>query len=168
MTLAELNALPSAAFVAALGAVFEHSPWVAERALAARPFANVDALHAAMVAAVAAAGEAPQLALLRAHPELAGRAMIRNELTADSSQEQAGAGLTQCSPDEYARLQELNARYNAKFGFPFIVAVKGLDRAGILQRFAARVTNDRAVEFREALAQVARIARFRLEALLAA
>jgi 2-oxo-4-hydroxy-4-carboxy-5-ureidoimidazoline decarboxylase len=168
MTLTELNALPPAAFVAALGGVFEHSPWVAERALAARPFASVDALHAAMVAAVAAAGEAPQLALLRAHPELAGRAMIRNELTADSSQEQAGAGLTQCSPDEYARLQELNARYNAKFGFPFIVAVKGLDRAGILQRFAARVTNDPAAEFREALAQVARIARFRLDALLAA
>jgi len=166
MTLAELNALPAAAFVAALRGVFEHSPWVAERALAARPFASVDALHAAMVAAVAAAGEAMQLALLRAHPELAGRAMVRNELTADSSQEQAGAGLTHCSPDEYARLQELNTRYNAKFGFPFIVAVKGLDRAGILQRFAARVTNDPDAEFREALAQVARIARFRLDALL--
>ena len=94
--------------------------------------------------------------------------MIRRELTADSSREQAGAGLTQCSPDEYSRLQDLNARYNARFGFPFVVAVKGLDRAQILERFAARITNDRATEFREALSQVARIARFRLDSLLAA
>ena len=98
--------------------------------------------HAATVAAVAAAGAEAQLALLRAHPELAGRAMIRSELTADSSQEQAGAGLAQCSPDEYARLQDLNARYHARFGFPFIVAVKGLDRAQILERIAARIAND--------------------------
>ncbi len=168
MTLAELNALPPAAFVAALGGVFEHSPWVAERALATRPFATVGALHAAMVAAVAAAGAEAQLALLRAHPELAGRAMIRSELTADSSQEQAGAGLAQCSPDEYARLQDLNARYHARFGFPFIVAVKGLDRAQILERIAARIANDRTTEFREALSQVARIARLRLDSLLAA
>jgi 2-oxo-4-hydroxy-4-carboxy-5-ureidoimidazoline decarboxylase len=168
VTLAELNALPPAAFVAALGGVFEHSSWVAERALAARPFATAEALHATMVAAVAAAGEQAQLALLRAHPELAGRAMIRRELTADSSREQAGAGLTQCSPDEYARLQDLNARYNARFGFPFVVAVKGLDRAQILERFAARITNDRATELREALSQVARIARFRLDSLLEA
>jgi len=168
VTLAELNTLPPAAFVAALGGIFEHSPWVAERALATRPFATAEALHATMVAAVAAAGEEAQLALLRAHPELAGRAMIRSELTADSTREQAGAGLTQCSPDEYSRLQDLNARYIARFGFPFIVAVRGLDRAQILERFAARIANDRVTEFREALSQVARIARFRLDSLLAA
>ncbi len=167
LSLDQLNALPPAAFVALLGGVFEHSPWVAERVLAARPFASVDALHAAMAGVVDAADEAAQLALLRAHPELAGRAMIRNELTAESSQEQAGAGLTRCSPEEYARLQDLNARYNAKFGFPFIVAVKGLDRTRILERFAARIANDRATEFGEALSQVARIARSRLDALLA-
>ena len=167
VSLGQLNALPPAAFVAVLGGVYEHSPWVAERVLAERPFASVDALHAAMAGAVDAAGEDAQLALLRAHPELAGRAMIRNELTAESSQEQAGAGLSQCSPEEYARLQDLNARYNAKFGFPFIVAVSGLDRARILERFAARIGNDRATEFGEALSQVARIARLRLDALLA-
>jgi 2-oxo-4-hydroxy-4-carboxy-5-ureidoimidazoline decarboxylase len=168
MTLEELNRMDEAQFVATLGGVFEHSPWVAQRAFAARPFASAAALHAAMVAAVDSAQESEQLALLRAHPELAGRAMIRSELTADSSQEQAGAGLTQCSPDEYARLQDLNARYIARFGFPFIVAVRGLDRAQILERFAARIANDRATEFREALSQVARIARFRLDSLLAA
>jgi 2-oxo-4-hydroxy-4-carboxy-5-ureidoimidazoline decarboxylase len=167
MSLGELNTLPPAAFVAVLGGVFEHSPWVAERVLAARPFASVEALHAAMAGVVDAAGGDAQLALLRAHPELAGRAMIRNELTAESSQEQAGAGLTQCSPEEYARLQDLNARYNAKFGFPFIVAVRGLDRGGILERITARIANDHATEFGEALAQVARIARLRLDALLA-
>jgi 2-oxo-4-hydroxy-4-carboxy-5-ureidoimidazoline decarboxylase len=167
MTLAELNALDRDAFVATLRGIFEHSPWVAERAFAARPFASVGALHAAMVAAVDATGEAQQLALIRAHPELAGRAMIRNELTADSTREQAGAGLTACSPAEYARLLDLNARYNAKFGFPFILAVKGYDRAGILGEFARRVERERPTEFAEALAQIARITRFRLDALVA-
>ena len=127
MTLAELNAADRAGFVAALGEIFEHSPWVAERAFDDRPFASVGALHAAMVAAMRAAAESEQLALIRAHPELAGRAMVRAELTADSTREQSGAGLTQCSPDELAQLRSLNARYNEKFGFPFILAVKGLD-----------------------------------------
>lgn len=166
MTLEDINALDRAAFVAALGSVFEHSPWVAERAHAARPFESREALHSAMAAAMYGAPRAEQLALLRAHPELAGRAAIRGLLTADSTEEQAGAGLTQCSADEFARLNELNARYNARFGFPFIIAVKGHDRAGILAEFARRVEHDPAMEFKEALAQVARIARFRLDALI--
>lgn len=166
MKLADLNAMDRAGFVAALGGVFEHSPWVAEGAWDARPFASVDALHAAMVAVVAAAGEAEQLALLRAHPELAGKAAVRGELTAESKQEQAGAGLSQCTPEEFARLQDLNARYNARFGFPFIVAVKGLDRADILREFARRLSHDRATEFAESLRQISRITRFRLEAML--
>ena len=166
MTITGINALDRAGFTAALGGIFEHSPWVADEAWRHRPFADVDALHGAMLAAVGAAGEPRQLALLRSHPELAGKAMVRNELTADSTQEQAGAGLTQCSPEEFARLTELNRRYQAHFGFPFILAVKGYDRAGILAEFARRVENDRATEFREALAQVARITRMRLHALL--
>lgn len=167
MTLAEANAMDEEALVAALGGVFEHSPWVARRACAARPFASVAALHGAMVAAVDRASEAEKLALLRAHPELAGRAAIRGEVTADSAREQAGAGLAQCSPEELARIATLNARYRARFGFPFILAVKGYDRAGILAEFERRVDGDRATEFAECLAQVGKIARLRLDAMFA-
>jgi 2-oxo-4-hydroxy-4-carboxy-5-ureidoimidazoline decarboxylase len=168
VTLAELNGMDEARFVAALGGVFEHSPWVARRAFSDRPFASAEALHAAMVAAVDRAGETEKLALLRAHPELAGKAAVRGEMTADSTREQAGAGLSQCSPEEYARLTELNARYNARFGFPFILAVKGYDRAGIIREFARRVESDRATELRECLSQIARITKFRLDAMIAA
>jgi 2-oxo-4-hydroxy-4-carboxy-5-ureidoimidazoline decarboxylase len=166
MTLAEINACDRERFVAALGGVFEHSPWVADAAYAAQPFADVGALHAAMVAVVRDAGEAKQLALLRAHPELAGKAMVANELTADSTSEQSGAGLTRCSPQEFARLTALNERYRAKFGFPFILAVKGYDRAGILAEFARRVESDRETELAACLAQVERITRMRLDALV--
>jgi len=166
MTPAEINALDRGAFVATLGGIFEHSPWVADGAFAARPFASVDALHGAMLGVVSAAGEARQLALLRAHPELAGKAAVRGELTADSTTEQAGAGLAACTPGEFARLQALNARYNEKFGFPFILAVKGYDRAGIIAEFARRVEHDRATEFAECLQQIAKITRLRLDTLL--
>jgi 2-oxo-4-hydroxy-4-carboxy-5-ureidoimidazoline decarboxylase len=166
MTLAQINAMSEAEFVRTLGGIFEHSPWVAQRAFVDRPFASVDVLHAAMVAVVDRATETQKLALLRAHPELAGKAAIRGDLTADSSREQSGAGLAQCSPEELARLAELNARYHARFGFPFILAVRGYDRAGIIAEFARRVTRDRATELAECLAQVARIARVRLEGLM--
>ncbi len=166
MTLDQLNRADRAAFVAALSGIFEHSPWVAEGVWALRPFADVAALHRAMLAVVDGAGEQRQLALLRAHPELAGRAAVRGELTAESTSEQSGAGLGACTREEFARLQELNARYNAKFGFPFILAVKGHDRAGIIGEFARRVEQDRAAEFAECLRQVAKITRFRLDALL--
>lgn len=166
MNLADINAADRAGFVAALGGIFEHSPWVAERAFDDRPFASVDALHGAMVATMRAAPRAGQLALIRAHPELAGRAMVRSELTADSTKEQSGAGLTQCTPAEYARLVDLNARYNAKFAFPFILAVKGYDRQGVIAEFARRFERDAEAEFDEALAQIARITRFRLDALM--
>jgi 2-oxo-4-hydroxy-4-carboxy-5-ureidoimidazoline decarboxylase len=162
MTLSELNAGDRERFVATLGGVFEHSPWVAARAFDAGPFEHVDALHRAMVGAMHAASRDEQLALIRAHPELAGRAMVRNELTADSADEQSGAGLTQCSPEELGRLVELNARYHAKFGFPFILAVKGRDRAGVIAELARRLERDPDAEFAEALAQIARIAAFRL------
>jgi len=167
MTLAEVNTMHPASFVAALGGVFEHSPWVAEGAVSKRPFASIEALHRTMVEVVAGAGEARQLALIRAHPELAGKAAVRGELTVDSRQEQSGAGLTQNSPAEFARLTELNRAYNAKFGFPFIIAVKGLDRTAIIARFAERIERDRASELAQALEQIAKIARLRLEAMLA-
>jgi 2-oxo-4-hydroxy-4-carboxy-5-ureidoimidazoline decarboxylase len=167
MTLDELNRMDARAFSETLGSIYEHSRWVAEHAFARRPFASVDALHAAMAGGVAEADEATKLALIRAHPELAGKAMARKELTADSTTEQSGAGLTQCSPEELARLTDLNARYNAKFGFPFILAVKGYDRAGVIREFARRLENNRAAEFAESLRQIDRIARLRLEALFA-
>ncbi len=167
MTLSEVNALDRSAFVAALGGVFEHSPWIAAAVWSQRPFATVDALHAAMVKAVSDATEETQLALIRAHPELAGKAAIRGELTAASLGEQSGATLTHCSAEEFARLQALNSAYNRKFGFPFIIAVKGLDREAIIGRFAARLERDRELEFREALKQIARITRLRLEAMFA-
>ena len=166
MKLADLNRMDQKAYVAALGGIFEHSPWVAERSFGDRPFASVGALHAAMVAALERALPSEQLTLLRAHPELAGKTAIRGKLTEDSLREQAGAGLDQCSPSEFARINDLNKRYHAKFGFPFILAVSGLDRQGILREFARRIEQNRATEFAEALRQVAAIARFRLEALV--
>jgi len=166
MTITELNALDRAGFVAALGAIFEHSPWVADEVWPLRPFAGLDDLHAALCKAVVDADETQRLALLRAHPQLAGKAALRGELTADSTREQQGAGLDQCSPEEYARLHALNARYEQRFGFPFILAVRGHTRGSILANMAARVDNTREDEFAEALHQVERIARFRLEALL--
>jgi len=166
MTLWELNRLSASAFVTALGDVFEHSPWVAERASKKRPFKSVDELHETMLTAVWSAPQPSQMALLRAHPELAGKAAMRGELTAESTLEQSSAGLSRCSPEELARLTALNAAYSEKFGFPFILAIKGYDRAGILREFERRVQRDPSVEFEEALKQVARITRFRLDALL--
>jgi 2-oxo-4-hydroxy-4-carboxy-5-ureidoimidazoline decarboxylase len=166
MRLSDVNALDQPGFVAALGGIVEHSPWIANAAWTRRPFASADALHAAMMDAMMAAPELKQLAMLRGHPELAGKAAIRGELTAESTTEQSGAGLTQCSPKEYTRLVTLNRAYNAKFGFPFIIAVKGLDRGAIIDQFDARVEHDRETEFREALKQIANISRMRLAALL--
>jgi 2-oxo-4-hydroxy-4-carboxy-5-ureidoimidazoline decarboxylase len=159
-----VNGLGRAAFVARLGGIYEHSPWVAERAFAARPFASLDALHGAMQAVLLAATPEEQLALIRAHPELLGR-LEAAQLTAASRSEQAGAGLDRCTAQERARMRELNERYRDKFGFPFIVAVKGLDWAAIIGRMEARLAHARAAELATALAEIGRIARFRLEAL---
>jgi OHCU decarboxylase len=164
--LSELNGLAPARFIVTLGGVFEHSPWVAATACERRPFSSIDALHAAMVDIVESAPADAQLALLRAHPELASKAAIRGELSNESNREQADAGLTRCSPAEFSRLHALNRAYDAKFGFPFIIAVKGLDRSEIIGRCAERLERDRASEFATALGEVARIARHRLKALL--
>jgi 2-oxo-4-hydroxy-4-carboxy-5-ureidoimidazoline decarboxylase len=154
------------AFVATHGRVYEHSPWIAEslfdRGLGLH-HDKLDDLAADLRAIVEAGGAARQLALLRAHPDLAGKLAIAGKLTQESKGEQAGAGLDACSPSEFARFQELNAAYQAKFGFPFIFAVKGKSRAEILAAFEQRIHNDAATEFREALDQVHRIAYLRLK-----
>jgi OHCU decarboxylase len=153
--------LSRAEFMARFGPVYEASPWVAEGVWPDPPD-DLEALAAAMAAVVDAAPRDLRLALIRAHPELASRARM-----ADASvREQAGAGLDQCSAEEFAAFQRLNAAYNARFGFPFIVAVKGLSRADILAAFEARLANDPETEFATAIAQIHRIARFRLADLL--
>jgi len=166
MTLDQLNRMPADAFVAALGGVFEHSPWVAVEAARQRPFDSIDALHRAMVHEVETAGDERQLALIKAHPELAGKAAVRGELTPESTREQSGAGLDQCSQQEFDALQRLNRTYRERFGFPFILAVRGYDRHGIIASFEARVQNTRAEELRASLDQTYRIARFRLDELI--
>ena len=170
-TLSDLNRLDTAAFVAQLHGIYEHSPWIPERAAAGRPFASLAALKLALQDAVALASEDEQLSLLRAHPELAGKAAIAGALTAESTGEQAASGLDRCSPDEYAALHQLNAAYNARFGFPFILAVKGptgqgLTRQAIIATFRRRLGNGLPDEMAEALRQVHRIAEIRLNGLL--
>ena len=165
MTLTELSALSQGQFTQALGAIFEHSPWIPERAWAARPFATVDDLHAAMMQVVREADPAEQLALITAHPELAGKEAAAGTLTDASTSEQRGAGLDQCSPAELARLRELNARYRERFGFPFVIAVKGRSRYQIMDAIEERLHNERDVEFSTCLEQIGQIARFRLDAL---
>lgn len=162
-SLAALNRATRHDFVARLGGIFEHSAWVAEAAWEARPFADVAALHAAMVDAMRAASHQRQLALLRAHPELAGRAMVAGTLTADSTNEQTRSGLTACSPEELALLKDLNTRYNMKFGWPFIAAVKHMDRAGIIRLFSERLESPAADEFEACLANIEKITRWRLD-----
>jgi 2-oxo-4-hydroxy-4-carboxy-5-ureidoimidazoline decarboxylase len=167
-TLDQLNAMPADAFVTVLAGIFEHSPWVAEIAAQQRPFESIDALHAAMSKAVETAGDEKQLALINAHPELAGKAAVRGKLTAESTREQSGAGLNLCTQEEFDKLQSLNAAYRQKFGFPFILAVRGYDRHSIIANFEERVNHDRAQELRTSLDQIYRIARFRLDDLIAA
>jgi len=159
MTLSELNEQDRDAFVEAIGSTFEQSPWVAERAWEKRPFATVDALHDAMMAVVATASADEQLTLLRAHPDLGARA----EMSDASQREQAGAGLDALTRDELQRLHALNRAYRDKFGFPFLYAVKGSTRHDILNALERRLSSPRDAEHQEALRQVYRIARFRLE-----
>lgn len=166
MRLSDINSMSEESFVSTLGGIFEHSPWVAEAVAGQRPFASVQALHDAMVHAVSLADDEHKLALLRAHPDLAGKLARAGSLTSSSRSEQKGAGLDQLSEDEYTRFDAINRAYREKFGIPFIIAVKGHDRLSILAAFETRVENDFETEKRTALAQVARIARFRLETLI--
>lgn len=156
-------------FVAAFGRVFEHSPWIAGRTWDSgldRRHDSLPGLHQAFGEVIRSATRDEQLSLLRAHPELAAREADAEDLTAHSRGEQRGAGLDRCRPDEFTEFRHLNEAYRQKFGFPFIIAVKGLDRRRILARFRSRLQNDPETEFEEALDQVIRIGYFRLEQLL--
>lgn len=167
LTLAQLNAAAPAAAVAMLDGVYEHSPWIAQRALAQRPYRSLAHLKHALVQALAASSADEQIGLIRAHPELAGKAMVSKTLTAESTNEQSKAGLTDCTPEEFAQIQQLNADYNAKFGFPFILAVRGprglgLPKGEIIETFARRLHNHPSFELGEALRNIHRIAEIRL------
>jgi beta-ureidopropionase / N-carbamoyl-L-amino-acid hydrolase len=167
VTIDQLNAASAAEFTALLEGIYEHSPWIAERAASARPFHSIAQLKLALVQVVRECGHEAQLKLIRAHPELAGKAMVARTLTAESSNEQGKAGLADCSPQELARIQQLNADYNAKFGFPFLLAVRGprgagLPRAEIIATLQRRLQHHPDHELAEALRNIHRVAEIRL------
>ena len=162
--------MTQARFVEAFGGVYEHSPWVAEQAFANGLDAQGDSaevLARLMGAIVDASPANAKLKLLRAHPDLAGKLAVAGQLTVESRSEQAGSGLDQCSPEELEKFQQLNSAYTSKFGFPFIIAVSGYQRAEILSIFEKRLGNAPEDEFAEAIAQVHRIARLRIANLIA-
>lgn len=163
-TLAELNACGREAFVAHLGPVFEHAPWVAAQVADRRPFARVDALHAAMVDEVARLPQAERVALFAGHPDLAGPAARGGTMTADSTSEQAALSLHLLPDEEAGRWDDLNAAYRTRFGFPFILCARHYGRAAMLRVFEQRLAGTREEEMAEALAQIARITRYRLAA----
>ncbi|HKJ95618.1 MAG TPA: 2-oxo-4-hydroxy-4-carboxy-5-ureidoimidazoline decarboxylase [Gammaproteobacteria bacterium] len=159
------SALDEAAFLRAYGDVYEHSPWVAQRAFRAglgQQADTPDGLAAMLGAVLASAPADTQLEVIRAHPDLAGKAAVSGELTADSTTEQAGAGLDQCTPEEFDRFQRLNDEYRRRFGFPFVMAVRGHNRHDILAAFEARLRNSPEEERRTAIEQINRIALLRL------
>ncbi len=167
LTIDQINAATEAEAAQLLDGLYEHSPWIAQAALAQRPFRSLSHLKQAMADILRGADRERQLALIRAHPELAGKAMVARTLTSESTDEQSKAGLTHCTPEEFARLQQLNADYNARFGFPFILAVRGprgtgLDRRQIIDTFARRLDNPPDVELAEALRNIHRIVELRL------
>ncbi len=159
-----LNGMPEAAFIASMGDIFEHAPWVAEAAFRARPFATVTALHEAMMAAVRAASSNQQLSFLRGHPELGGKVARAGAMTADSVAEQGGLGLNRLSDAEFDRFEALNARYRESFGFPFIICVRRQTRDAILAEFARRVVLPHDTELAAAIAEIGHITRLRLVA----
>ena len=167
LTLEQLNAASPAEALALLDGLYEHSPWIAEEALAQRPFRSLAHLKHALAQVVRTAELDAQLGLIRAHPELAGKAMVAKSLTAESTNEQSKAGLTECTPEEFERIQQLNAAYNERFGFPFILAVRGprgtgLSKQEIIDTFARRLDNHPEFELAEALRNIHRIAEIRL------
>lgn len=167
LKLAEINSLALPGFVERLGAVFEHSPWVAERAWKKRPFSSVNDLHAAMIGAVSQAKPEEKLALVRAHPELAGAEAKDGSLTADSSSEQGRLGFTALSREEFLRMAELNRRYREKFGFPCIVALRlHANRSSVMAEMERRLADAAAAELRSALEQIGHITMGRLQRML--
>ena len=164
--MAPVNAMDRAAFVQKFGGIFENSPWVAEKAWDKRPFGSLDDMHAAMVAVAKNATAPQQLALLQAHPDLAGKEAQVGAMTASSVTEQASAGLNALSKDEMTQISELNAAYKRKFGFPFIIAVRMHTKEGIFFEFRRRLRNDTVTEYANDLQNVFAITRLRLAKLL--
>ncbi len=167
MDIKTTNRIDRAEFVENFEAIFEHSPWVAERAFHARPFGSIDELHAAMAREVEEASRDEQLALLRAHPDLAGKEAQAGTMTRSSVAEQASAALDRLTASEMKRIRELNAAYRDKHGFPFIIAVRHYTKDGILHEFERRLSNDTVTELAEGLSQIFAIARLRLRTLFA-
>jgi 2-oxo-4-hydroxy-4-carboxy-5-ureidoimidazoline decarboxylase len=165
-TISQLNSDGRSAFVAAIGHLFEHSPWVAEETWAKRPFSDSTHLHAELCATMRAAPRDQQLALIRAHPDLAGRLAQQNKLTADSTREQASAGLDQLTPAELAEFQRLNDDYHTRFGFPFVICARLNQKSAIIGAMRTRLGNTPDVEFDTALAEIEKIAKLRLETAL--
>ncbi|SFB45601.1 2-oxo-4-hydroxy-4-carboxy-5-ureidoimidazoline decarboxylase [Azotobacter beijerinckii] len=162
------SSLSREAFIETFGGVYEHSPWIAETLFAQGISAaddDIEHLHARLAQVVRTAPREAQLALIRAHPDLAGKAAVRGELSAASTAEQAGAGIQDCTPEEFERFERLNAAYQARFGFVFIMAVKGSDRQRILAAFEERLNHTPEQEFARALAEIDKIALFRLQAM---
>ena len=163
LSIDDLNGMAVADFTASFGDVAEHSPWVAERAAGARPFVGRDAVAHAFAAALRGSTRDEQVAVLRAHPDLAGRAAVMGELAEASRREQAGAGLDRLTPEEFERFTALNAAYRERFEIPFIFAVKGATKEMILAAFEERLANGREEEMGNAIDNVCRIMRFRIE-----
>ena len=162
MTIAQLNDAGAEAFVAAVGFAFEDSPWIARAAWASRPFSGVEALHAAMCGIVREAPQEQRVALIAAHPDLAGRLAREGRLTAASTGEQSAAGLDRLTPQEVARFEALNGAYRERFGFPFVICARNNTKDSILQALEERARNDRATEIAAAIAEICEIARLRL------
>ncbi len=161
-----VNRMGREEFVARFGAVFEKSPWIAERAWESRPFKNLDGLHAAFVGTINDAPEERRVALIRAHPDLAGKAALAGELTEESANEQASAGLDRLSPEEYERFHRLNAAYRERFDLPYVVCVRDNTRETIFAGAEERLSNTREEEIGAALHEISRIGRLRLEDLV--
>jgi 2-oxo-4-hydroxy-4-carboxy-5-ureidoimidazoline decarboxylase len=158
----DVNNMDHVSFILHFGSIYEHSPWVAEGAWSRRPFTSVEALHSAMDSVMYAAPMARQMELIRAHPELAGRLARAGQLTEASRSEQSQAGLDRLNEDEIARLNQLNAEYLSKFGFPFIIYARLNDAASIVSAMKARLENSPETEFRTALGEISKIAKLRI------
>lgn len=167
-TIAVLSSLDESQFTEALGNIFEHSPWVAAAAWKSRPFTSIGSLHGAMVQAMLSAGRENQIALIRAHPQLGGAEARNKALTANSAREQSRAGLDHCDSGELEQLRILNAAYLAKFGFPFVMAVRNRSRFDVFSALAERTEHSVQEEFARCLDEIGKIAEFRLRDLLEA
>ncbi len=162
-TIAELNQTALEKFVTIIGPAFEHSPWIAEATVARRPFSSLQHLHSALCETVRTSGPERQLALIRAHPDLVGKAALAGTLTPQSTAEQAGAGLNKLSAEEIATFQKLNEAYKTRFGFPFVICARENKKEAILNGLRLRIANSRESEIKTALEEIAKIAYLRLQ-----